>query len=147
MKKIMLDKDIPVFCVTAKSFPDGILEAHQKLHSLVPISKERAYFGISRPEKGVIVYKAAAEEKNEGEAEKLGCEKFIIQRGKYIFLTIEDYAQDVQRIGNAFQKLISEPGIDPDGYCVEWYLNDKDIRCMIKLQSKTDLVNKPVLQN
>src|SRR5580704_14537854 len=110
MKKIILDKDIAVFCVTARSFPDGILEAHEKLHALVPFSKERGYFGISRPEKGVIVYKAAAEEKTEGEAEKLGCEKFIIQRGQYIYQTIEDYRKDVQQIGKVFQKLTSEPG-------------------------------------
>jgi hypothetical protein len=135
MEKMVLDKDIPVFCVTAKSFPDGVLEAHQKLHSLVPFSKERGYFGISRPGKGVIDFKAAAEEKKEGEAEKLGCERFIIQRGQYIYLIIEDYAKDVQLIGKAFQKLISEPGIDPNGFCVECYLNDKDVSCMVKMKS------------
>ena len=51
----------------AKSFPEGILEAHQTLHALVPYSQNRKYFGISRPENGNIVYKAAAEELIEGE--------------------------------------------------------------------------------
>jgi hypothetical protein len=134
MEEMLLEKDIPVFCVTAKSFPGGVLEAHEKLHSLVPLSSERSYFGLSRPEKGVILYKAAAEEKKEGEAEKLGCEKFIIRRGKYIYRTIEDYVKDTGQIGVAFQKLISEPGIDPNGYCVEWYLNDKEVKCMVKMK-------------
>jgi len=134
MEEMLLEKDIPVFCVTAKSFPGGVLEAHEKLHSLVPLSPERSYFGLSRPEKGVILYKAAAEEKKEGEAEKLGCEKFIIQHGKYIYRTIEDYVKDSNQIGVAFQKLISEPGIDPNGYCVEWYLNDNDVKCMVKMK-------------
>lgn len=44
--------------------------------------------------------------------------------------------EDIQRIGNAFEKLLSQPGLDPEGYCVEWYFNDKDIRCMVRLDNK-----------
>jgi hypothetical protein len=62
MEKFMLNNNIKVFCVTAKSFPYGVLEAHQTLHSLAPYTKERKYFGKSRPVNGVIVYKSAAEE-------------------------------------------------------------------------------------
>ena len=36
-----LEKDIKVFYVTATSFPQGIGEAAQKLHSLFPFSAER----------------------------------------------------------------------------------------------------------
>ena len=140
MEKFELDNDIPVLYVKADSFPDGIIEAHQKLHSLVPFSADRRYFGISRPEDGVIIYKAAAEEINQGEAKKLSLETFVIKEGQYISITIKDYTRDVQSIGKAFQKLTSQPGIDPNGYCIEWYLPsgkpglpDKDVRCMIKL--------------
>jgi predicted transcriptional regulator YdeE len=141
-KKIMkienyhLDKDINVFCITAKSFPDGVLEAHQKLHSLIPFSTERKYFGLSRPEKGVITYKAAAEEKIKGEAEKLDCETLVIKKGKYISTTIKDYIKDVQSIGRAFQQLLATPGLAHDGYCVEWYLSDKDVKCMVRLENE-----------
>ena len=31
------------------------------------------------------------------------------------------------------QMLISQPDIDPNGYCLEWYLNDMDVRCMVRL--------------
>ncbi|MBC7826860.1 MAG: transcriptional regulator [Chitinophagaceae bacterium] len=106
MEKFNLDNDIPVFYTTADSFPGGILEAHQKLHSSIPFSTDRRYFGISRLENGAIVYKAAAEEKNSGEAEKLNLETFVVKKGKYICLTVTDYARDVQSIGKAFQKLI-----------------------------------------
>jgi hypothetical protein len=133
MEKITLDNDIKVSYITAKSFPDGIMDAHKKLHALVPFSTGRKYFGISRPENGVIVYKAAAEEINKGEAEKLNCDTLILKKGKYICLTINDYVKDIQSIDRAFKKLLSYPDLDPEGYCVEWYLNDKDVKCMIRL--------------
>ena len=133
METITIDNDIKVFYITAKSFPDGIMDAHEKLHGLVPFSKERKYFGISRPENGVIIYKAAAEEINAGEAEKFNLETIVLKKGKYISLKIYDYIKDIQSIDRAFKELLSYPGLDPQGYCVEWYLNDKDVRCMIRL--------------
>ena len=135
METTTLDRDIKVFYVTAKSFPDGILEAHQKLHSLVPFSTDRKHFGISRPENGAgIVYRAAAEEIKEGEAEKLNCGTLILKKGNYLSLTINDYMKDIQSIDRSFKKLLSSPNLDPQGYCVEWYLNNKDVKCMIRLK-------------
>jgi len=131
-----LEKDINVFCVTASSFPDGILEAHQKLHSLVPFSLERKYFGLSRPENGIIVYKAAAQELQPGEGEKLNCETLVLKEGNYIDRTIHDYMKNIPEIGKTFQELLQTPGLDPQGYCVEWYISDKDVRCMIRLNSQ-----------
>ncbi|MEJ7681069.1 MAG: hypothetical protein WKG06_25095 [Segetibacter sp.] len=80
METITLDNDIKVFYIEAKSFPDGIMDAHKKLHELVSFTPDRKYFGISRPENGVIVYKAAAEEINQEEAEKLGCETLVLKK-------------------------------------------------------------------
>jgi len=143
MESITLDSDIKVFFITAKSFPEGIIEAHEKLQRLVPFSKGRKYFGISRPEGNQgIVYRGAAEELGEGEAEKLNCDTLILQKGRYISLTIKDYTKDIQSIDQAFKKLLSYPNIDPHGYCVEWYLPSgetpleaKDVRCMVRLDS------------
>jgi hypothetical protein len=137
METINLFKDINVLCVTAKSFPDGIMEAFNQLHSIVPITEKGRQFGISCPnEGGTIIYKAAMEEMNEGEAEKLGCEPFIIKKGKYLFMDKTDFMKDLPGIGKAFQMLISQPNIDPNGYCLEWYLNDKDVRLMVRLDDK-----------
>jgi hypothetical protein len=135
MEKFTLANDIKVFCITATSFPDGIMAAHEKLHSLVPFSSDRRYFGISRPEKDEIIYKVAAEEKGKGEAEKFNCEPFVIKSGEYICLTVKDYMKDLPAIGKAFQQLLANPDLDPNGYCLEWYLNDKDVRCMVRLNS------------
>ena len=136
METIAIDKDIKVFYVTATSFPDGIMEAHQKLHSRVPFSTNRRYFGISRPENGVIVYKAAAEEINRGDAEKYNCDSLTLKKGNYISVTIHDYMKDISSIGKTFQKILSDPNIDSEGYCVEWYLSQKDVRCMVRLKDQ-----------
>ena len=141
METITLDRDINVFYITAKSFPGGIMDAHKALLELTPFSAKRIFFGISRPEDGQIIYKAAAEELNQGEAEKLNCDKMILKKGNYISLTVFDYMKDTQIIDRAFQQLLSYPGLDPWGYCVEWYspagkaaVNARDVKCMIRLQ-------------
>jgi len=134
MEKFTLVDDIKVFCETAKSFPDGIIEAHKELESIITCSKQRRYFGISsRNAKGIIIYDAAAEEIYQGEAEELGCEMFVIESGQYISLLIEDYISDIPAIARAFQQLMAFPDIEPQGYCIEWYLNEKDVRCMVRL--------------
>lgn len=134
MEKYLLKKDVNVFCLKAKSFPAGILDAHGKLRKLAPASKDRKYFGISRPENGKIVYRAAAEEIHPGEAEELNCEAFIIKSGEYISIVLKDYGKDPESIGRAFEKLIAYPGISPDGYCIEQYPGENEVRCMVILK-------------
>jgi hypothetical protein len=137
MEKFIVEQDINVCCVTAASFPNGVMAAFNKLHELFPFSSGRRNFGLSRPnEKGEIIYKAAAEELSEGEAEQTGCERITIRKGEYISIMVHDYMQHIPAIGQAFAELIKVPGIDPEGYCVEWYLNDKDVRCTVRLADK-----------
>lgn len=135
MEKLIVDKDIKVMYVTADSFPEGILPAHQKLHKMIPYTEERRYFGISRPENGQgIIYRAAAEELKQGEATALNLETLILKKGNYISKTLKNYMEDIQSIGRTFDELLAQPGLDPQGYCVEWYINNKDMKCMIRLE-------------
>ena len=135
MEKVKIEKDIKVFYVTAPSFPEGIKEATDKLHSLFPFSHERKIFGMSRPENGgAIIYRAAAEELKKGEAGRLGCETLILKKGNYVSLTVNDFRKDPMKIKKAFDKLLTEPNLDPQGYCVEWYATDREaVKCMIRL--------------
>ena len=134
MEKLELEKDIKVFYVTARSFPEGIKEATDKLHSLFSFSEQRKIFGLSRPEKGrEIVYRAAAEELEVGEAERLHCETLIIKKGRYYSITVHDFRKDLMSIDRAFKELLKLPDLDPQGYCVEWYsTTDESVRCMIR---------------
>jgi len=135
MELFFLEQDIKVFYIKATSFPDGILEAHQKLHSLLKSPAGRKFFGISYPEgSGKIVYKAAVEENYPGEAEELNCPIFVIKKGKYHSIYIKDFHADIPAIGQAFQKLLNVPGIDPQGCCVEIYEGDKDVRCIVRVK-------------
>lgn len=134
MEPYTLERDIKLICIPATSFPDGVAAAHQKLHSLLPVTQRRTIFGISWPDgKGGLVYKAGAEETFPGETEKLGGETFIVKKGDYISILIHDYMSDLSAFGKSFQLLCSDPRIDPQGAAVEMYLSEKDVRCMVRL--------------
>ena len=133
-KEYFIEKDIKVLCVTASSFPEGVQKAHQKLHSMLSSSEHRTFYGISYADKnGAIIYKAAAEELNDGEAERFKLETFIIRKGAYISELLKGWRKEEALVGKTFKKLLSDPRIDKNGYCVEVYLNDKDMRCMVPL--------------
>jgi len=135
MEEYILNEEIEVMCITAESFPDGVLAAHQKLHALFPLDQQRRYFGLSRPNgKGGIIYKAAVEEINEGEAENAKLESFTIEKGKYISELIPDFMKDVGQIEKVFEKLLNHQNIDPNGYCLEMYINETDVRCMVGIK-------------
>jgi len=127
-----IKSDIKVLCITADSFPEGIGASHQKLHSLLPKTNGRNFFGISRPNRdGVIIYKAAVEESYTGEAEKYGCETFVIKKGNYISETLVDWRKDEAIVGMTFQKLLRDPRIDKNGYCLEIYSGETEMMCLV----------------
>ena len=131
---ITLERDITTLCITAESFPEGVLAAHQKLHRLVAYAPERHYFGISYPiGLGQIQYQAATEIGPGEDADALGCDVFFIKKGAYLSLFLPNFMEDLSAIGQSFQTLLQDPRIDPDGYCLEWYLGEKDLRCMVRL--------------
>jgi hypothetical protein len=135
MEEYILNEDIKVMCITAESFPNGVLAAHQKLHALFPIDKQCRYFGISRPnEKREIIYKAAVEEIADGEAEKFGIEIFTIKKGTFVSELVPDFMKDVSQIGKTFEKLLNRSNIDPNGYCLEMYINETDVRLMVGIK-------------
>jgi hypothetical protein len=135
MEKYHLDRDLKIFYVTATSFPEGIPAAYDQLSKLVPLNKDRILYGISRPENGPITYRAGVEELYEGEAEKYGCESLILKKGTYISSILKDYMKAPQLIGCEFRDLLDTPGLDPQGYCVEVYLSNVEVRCMVKMES------------
>jgi hypothetical protein len=135
MEQFQLEKDLTVFYIQALSFPDGVLAAHQQLHAAVARTKDRRFFGLSRPEgKSGIVYRAAAEELLHGEGARLGYDSLVIPNGNYSCITIPDFRKDIAAIGKVFQELTHLPGVDPNGYCVEWYLGENDVKCMIRMK-------------
>ena len=136
MEEYFLKDDIRVFYVAAKSFPNGVLAAHQKIRALLPSTESRKFYGISyADEKGAIIYKAAVEETYAGEAEKYGCDRFTIPKGKYISELLTDWIKDEGIVARTFKKLLAHPKLDKNGFCLEMYLNEKDMRCLVKIVS------------
>ncbi|MES2681413.1 MAG: transcriptional regulator [Bacteroidota bacterium] len=136
MEKYVLTVDVKTFCITAVDFPNGIVAAFQALEQLHPSICERPFFGISFEKKtGEIVYKAAVEEKYEGEAEKYGCETFVIKKGEYLAETIIGFMNDIRSIPDAFQRLTTATGADKSFPCVEWYKSDKELLCLVKIKT------------
>ena len=136
MKKIKIENDIKVFYIQAKSFPDGVSEAFQKMHSLIEFPPQRRNFGISQPENGEIVYKVASVELIKGDLEKHNLKELIIPHGEYIEIEIKDFRDDLSSIKKAFDKLLESPDIDKNGCCIEEYKGIDDVFCMVRLKDK-----------
>ena len=136
METFLLEQNITVMCLTAKSFPEGVHDVHEDLKVLVPDANQRLFFGISHPNsKGEITYKAATEIKTPNEAQTLNLEQFTISKGAFYCITLTDYYKDIPNVEITFKKLLSHPNLDLNGYCLEWYLNGgRDMRCMVKLK-------------
>jgi predicted transcriptional regulator YdeE len=133
MEQYEIENDIPTFYVEADSFPEGIKAAWQKLHEIVK-DNNRQFYGLSQATKdGKIIYRAATAETTAGEKEKYGCPGYTIRKGKYLSKTIHDFMQHIPEIGQTFQQMLKED-IDPEGCCVEWYENPKDVRCLARLK-------------
>ncbi len=134
METFVFENDIKVYCLTAKSFPEGIAEVYDTLHTLYPPGNGRTYFGISYPDgKGSLIYKAAVSLNDNDTPPTAPFEPFTIKKGTYLSQDIKNFMDDVQSIGSLFQQMIKDPRIDPNGYCLEMYLNPTDVRCMVKL--------------
>lgn len=137
MKTILttIEKDIHVFFIVANSFPKGIEAAHARFRQMINQNSGRSFYGISRPENHKIIYRAGTEESFPGESKKFNCDSLILKKGNYAAVTIENYAENLTGIGEAFDLILQRPDLDPQGYCVEHYLNEREVICMVRLKN------------
>jgi len=136
---VQIEKDIQVLCVTVTTFPDGIQDAFDSLTKKIPSTEGRTLYGISYGDPdGHVVYKAAITQVGRDEAEKFEFETFVIRKGSYICETITDFMKKIPEIGQTFRKLFADPRVDKaSGYCLERYMNEKDVECMVTLAPET----------
>ena len=132
MDDYFFENDIILACKRAKKFPEGVKEAFETLHDAIPFIIGRKFMSISwMNSTKEILYLAGTELLEEESYPNL--EKFIFKKGKYRGTIIEDFMKDITKMGKLFQELCRDPDLDPAGYCVEWYFNEKDVRCFVKL--------------
>ena len=143
MEVYTLKNDLKTFCVTAKSFPYEIRQAFGTLISLLPSVNDRTFFGVSyQNHDGDMIYKAAVLESYDGEAEKLCCEKFTIEKGEYLTETLRNWKKDETLIGATFRKF-ADSNYHATFPCVEWYRGD-DVMCMVKLDRTSQEKSKTI---
>jgi hypothetical protein len=135
METLILKEDLSIFYVAAKSFPDGIQEAFDKLAKTLPTTEGRTFFGIShKNHEGTIIYKAGVLAFYKGEGKTFGLETYIIKKGEYLTETIHDWKKNMAAIGSTFQVLLADPRLDTTGACVEWYKPNDEVMCMVRLE-------------
>ena len=132
MEKYILPDDVKVFGIQVKSFPDGIGEAFDSLVKILPGGFNRSYYGISYMKDGAMVYIAAAEEKDKGEAQKYNCERYTVEKGEYLTETLKDWRKKTDCIGDMFHRMMRDSHVDKTKPCVEWYKNDDEMLCMVR---------------
>jgi predicted transcriptional regulator YdeE len=133
MEKIIVDQNINVFGMEVKTFPSGVGEAFDKLIKMLPNGFDRSFYGISYMEPGgKMVYIAAAEEREQGEAEKYNCEKYTIEKGTYIAEKITWWRQQLQCIKDTFHRMMQQENVNREKPAVEWYKSEEEMFCMVK---------------
>ena len=134
MENYKLKNDINVFGFEVKTFPNGISDAFDSLVKKIPEGFGRDYYGITfRNPENKMVYVATAVEKEQGEAEKYQCDRYTIKKGDYITETLWDWRKKTDLIKYVFERLFHVAQGNPTGPCVEWYKDDNEMVCMVRL--------------
>jgi hypothetical protein len=139
MEKYNLAEDVKLFGVRVRTFPNGIGKAFDELIKMLPPGDKRPAYGISECTKEGIVYNAAVLETYEGEAEKYGCETFIVEKGDYLLQTVWDWRSKTASIKNIFEEMFKEEMSDRSQPCVEIYKDDNEMTCMVKIDQRKAL--------
>ena len=132
METFHLTDDLNVMGVQVKNIPSGIGEAFDALVKKIPDGFNRSYYGISEMTGDGMVYRAAAIEKYDGEAEQYQYERYKVEKGKYLTVTVKDWRSKVGSINKVFHEMMRDVRADRTKPCVEWYKNDDEMMCMVR---------------
>jgi predicted transcriptional regulator YdeE len=134
METYTFQNDLKVFGKQVKTFPNGIKEAFDELIEKIPGGLERSHYGLSyMTTDGKIVYFAATREEYEGEAEKYNYERYTIEKGEYLAVTIKDWMNNLHCIKDVFHEMMQDKRADVTKKVVEWYKDDKEMMCLVKM--------------
>ena len=141
MENYFIPTNLKVMGLVVKNFPDGIGEAFHSLMNTIPGEFSRPYYGIAECIEGKMIYKAAALEKEEGEAEKLQLERYFIPKGVYLAEKVSDWRSKTECIKDVFGEMYKDERADHNQPSIEVYQNEKDMLCLVKVKEAiTDYV-------
>jgi hypothetical protein len=134
MEIYSIENDIPVFCKRISQFPIGIKEGFDELAAKFGM-QGRAFYGISGMDESCnIIYDCAVTEKEKGEGVKNGYEPFLITKGDYLSVTLTDWMSRTDEIKVKFGELMADPRFDDTCKCVEWYISDTEMMCLVRVK-------------
>jgi hypothetical protein len=134
MEKLVFGNDVKVFGKAVTIVPLKVGEAFNELIKATgDPAGQRNYYGISYIDsRGNISYKAVAQEKYIGEAEKFNYETSTIEHGEYIFEVLRNWRNCTGEIKNIFLRMMNDEHTDKTKPCIEWYKNDDEMLCLMK---------------
>lgn len=123
-------EDIKVVGIQVNTFPLGIKEAFTSLMQIFGTSRE--YYGISwmRDADQVIYYAAVTQHMTDKEMEQF--ESLIIEKGNYDMETMYEWMSKTDCIKDVFHALMQDRKPLKSRPCIEWYVSDHEMRCMIR---------------
>lgn len=143
MEKYRIQNDLKAFGLQVHTFPNQIGDAFALLAKTINDGFNRGYYGISYfSSSGKIIYKAAAEEKFAGEPKKYNLEEYIIERGDYLMAPVKDWRKKMDCIKDVFNEIMQDKRCDETKPCVEWYKDDNEMLCMIKMDDRRAVSNE-----
>jgi hypothetical protein len=134
MEFIDIPHDIKVFGHQVHTFPNGVGDAFDAIVERVEGGFSRPFYGLSRMEGNRVIYLAAAIEKHPKEGKQLGYEEYVIQKGKYAAIKVTDWHSKLSSLPGIFSELMKMEGLDPQNWAVEWYKDDDELVCMLRMK-------------
>lgn len=126
--------NIVVFGREVKTFPNGIGEAFDELIKVLSKNNHRNYYGLSWCMENKITYVAAAEQKNEGEAEKYGYATYTVEKGDYLSIPVHNWVNKTDCIKDVFTEILKDERADDKTPAIEIYKNDKEMLCLVAMK-------------
>ena len=140
MEKYNLTESTNAFGFPVTTFPEGINEAFAELIKKTgDRTGERSYYGISFFKDGAIVYIAAAEEKQEGEAERYNYDAYTIEKGIYISAVVYGWKDKVDKIKDVCMEVVNDRQTDTAKPCIEWYKSENELIVMVQMKQSVNL--------
>lgn len=133
MEIIKIKENVSAFGFRVHTFPDGIKDVFDSLQALLPDGIDRTYYGISYMDNDEVVYHAAVQELNPGEAEKYNCDRYTILKGEYTADRVHQWMKKTHTIKDIFASMLKDDCPIEDRPAIEWYLNDDEMICMIRI--------------
>lgn len=113
------------------TFPNGIKEAFGNL--MKTLGNNRAYYGISwMDEDDKVIYYAMAQEAFPGEGRQHNYDILPIEKGEYRGEAIQNWMSKTDSIKDVFHNLMGNIKADKNHPCIEWYMSDDEMVCMVK---------------